>query len=558
MELALPEAVTRRVTTSPGWEGNPFISPDGKFLAYVSIASGNLDVWLVDVDGHKPIRVDDHPATDFDPAWFPDGKSLAFVSDRTGENAVWKTAILGGSPSLIVNNAKNPSVSPDSKRIAFVRPGPNGDDRIAVAPLSDPSQGRFLTDDDGGLWNHDDPAWSPDGTRICYTAHRNLWMVPSNGGPARMLTTDDQLDFEPFWSHNGKYIYFSSYRTGTTAALWRISAAGGRPVRITTGTASESSPSVSLDGSRLAYSTLIEDYRLVLLDLDSGQERTLEEDCSLEQPAISPDKSLLVYTANREGMRFDLWSQPLVDGAPHGSPRRLTDQEGNASHPVFSPDGRWIAYYRALGSSRNVWIVSSTGGRPYQITNHPAQEIQPTWSPDGAFLAFVSSRDSILPSPNTQTSQIWLVPVDEGRPSGPPRQLTSGDKSVTSPVFSPNGEEIAFICKKNAESDVWVVPIDGGSPPRRLTDGAGAGRLRWIGPPGDALLVSGNWRTSRDSLRKASVHDGRVTSFVPEIVFGIQTPFHNFDVSPDGRLICYTRQERKGSIWVLEAEAGSY
>jgi Tol biopolymer transport system component len=525
-------------------------------VAYVSDISGNLDIWLVDVEGHKPIRITDNTGSDSDPTWFPDGKGLAFVSDRTGENAIWKTSTLGGSASLVVADAKSPKISPDGQRLAFVRAGPGGDDRIVVAPLSDPSQATFLTGDEDGLWNHRDPAWSPDGNRICYAAHRNLWIVSLEDGKARPLTVAGQMDFEPVWSPDGKYIYFSSYRT--TTALWRVAADGGRPVRVTTGTASEASPSISSDGMRLAYSTSIEDFHLALLDLASGVEQTLKEDCSLQQPAIAPDKKQLLYTADREGMRFDLWLQPLVDGAIRGTPRRLTDHPGQASHPVFSPDGQWVAYYRILDESRDIWIVPSEGGRPIQFTEDPAPDIQPTWSPDGSLLAFVSQRgENGMPAQITEKFQIWVASVFNGRRIGLPSMITQGDISALAPVFSPDGREIAFIGRKGPESDVWIGPVDGSAPPRRITHGAGAERLRWSAAH-NALLVSGNWRTSRATLRQVSLDDGTVSDLEPEVVFGFRTIYCNFDISPDGRFLCYMRQEKKGNVWILESEDVSY
>jgi Tol biopolymer transport system component len=309
---------------------------------------------------------------------------------------------------------------------------------------------------------------------------------------------------------------------------------------------------------RLAYSTSIEDFHLALIDLVSGKEQSLKEDCSLQQPAIAPDKRHLLYTADREGMRFSLWLQPLVDGAVRGAPRRLTDHPGQASHPVYSPDGKWVAYYRILGKSRDIWIVPSIGGRPVQFTDDPAPDIQPAWSPDGNLLAFASQRDGAGTTTQIEeTFQIWVASIFNGRRVGLPSRLTQGDSSALAPVFSPDGREIAFIGRKGPEADVWIGPVDGSAPPRRITYGAGAERLRWS-PTRNAVLVSGNWRTSRATLREVSLDDGTVSDLEPEVVFGFRTIYCNFDISPDGRLLCYMRQEKKGNVWILESEDVSY
>jgi len=459
--------------------------------------------------------------------------------------------MLGGSASLLVPDARSPALSPDGTRIAFVRPGPGGADRIAAAPLADPSQVTFLTGDEDGTWNHRDPAWSPDSTMIAYAAQHALWIVSSRGGSARPLTMGEEYSFEPDWSPDGKYIYYSSPRELATSALWRIPVDGGPPVRLTTGSGAESSPSIPLDGSRLVYSSFFENYSLVLLDLDSGAQRILREECILSQPAIAPDKSHLLFISDREGRRFDLWLQTLRDGAPFGSPRRLTDQPDAASHPAYSPDGKWIAYYQRLERSRNIFILPSAGGRSIQFTDDPAPDIQPAWSPDGSLIAFVSEREE------EGHQQIWLARVANGSRTGPSRQLTKGDISAFAPVFSPDGTEIVFVGQKGSESDVWIVPVDGGRSPRRVTYDAHAGRLRWNGAT-NKILVSGDWGTNRVSLKQVSPQGGALESFVPEVIFGFGTPYYNFDISPDGRLLCHMRQERRGNIWVLDAESGSY
>jgi Tol biopolymer transport system component len=558
LPISVPGAVPKQITTASGWEGEPVISPDGKFLAYVTDASGSMDIWLIDTDGYRPIRVTDHPASDFAPTWFPDGKNLAFVSDRSGTMGTWKISMLGGSASFLVPDARSPALSPDGNRIAFVRPGPSGDDRIMVTPLADPSQATFLTGNEDGLWDHRDPAWSPDGTRICYAAQRNLWIVPSLGGPARPLTTDDEFDLEPAWSFDGRYIYYSSDRQGSSPALWRVSVDGGPSARLTMGTGSESSPSTSADGSRLAYATLLEDYHLVLADLESGDESILKEDCTKFQPAIAPDKSQLVFSSECEGTDFELWVQPLKEGTVLGRPQRLTYQPGDASHPAYSPDGKWVAYYQVLGKSRDLWIVSSAGGLPIQLTDHPAQDIQPSWSPDGSLLAFASEREETSEKGQVGgVSQIWLLPVAKGRRGGSPRRLTGGEVAALVPVFSPDGSEIAFVGQTDSDSDVWIVSVDGKSSPRRITFGAVAGRIRW-NPASNHIYVSGYWGTNRVSLNEVSPDTGQVRALVPEVVLGFGAPDPGFDISLDGRLLCHMSQERRGNIWMLEAEVGSY
>ena len=227
-EDALPNASPRQVTTAPGWESAPALSPDGGLIAYSSDESGNADIWLVDARGGNAIRLTDDPASDTDPAWFPDGSALAFTSDRGGGPAIWKVLRFGGAPSLLVPDAVDPAISADGTQIAFARPGATHD-RIWIAPLADATRAKVLTGDTDGTWDHSAPAFSPDGRTLCYHGQRDLWQVSVEGHGARRLTADDEPDIEPVWSPDGRYVYFSSKRGGSSA-LWRVAAGGGHPV----------------------------------------------------------------------------------------------------------------------------------------------------------------------------------------------------------------------------------------------------------------------------------------------------------------------------------------
>jgi len=548
----LPRGRPFQVTHSDAWQMHPAISPDGGRIAYVSNESGDRDVYVIDVRGGNPLRITKEPSEDYCPTWFPDGSSIAFVSDRGGRDDVWKVGQLGGSSTLLLADASYPDVSPDGKRIAFSRPSVHGDLRICVASFSEPDSVRILTGDKDGLWGHIEPAWSPDGSRICYSAQHNLWIVPSMGGNARRLTTEGAVESEPAWSPDGRYVYFSSFREGTRA-LWRVSARGGRPERVTMGVGTETCPTVSRDGSRLAYSTHSSEMELVIRDVDSGKEVQLPVLKGANMPAIAPDKSSVVFTSKRWGPRADLWMQRLGESAESSEPFRLTDHPGNASHPAFSPDGTWIVYYRIVGEERDIWVISSSGGQPVRFSEDPAPDFHPAWSPDGSRLAFVSERAG--------GAHIWTAPVKGGRCSGPATQITRGTSSASAPSWSPDGRWIAFAGNSDGENEAWITAADGNGSPRQVTKGADAFRVRWDGAKG-GLLVTGTWHTGEYEMRRVSLDGDKVEDLSPRVYlgpwFGRNEGAAVFDVSRDGKLIVYCKQNLKGNVWVLEAETGSY
>jgi Tol biopolymer transport system component len=362
------------------------------------------------------------------------------------------------------------------------------------------------------------------------------------------LTIDHQFSADCAWSPDGKWVYFSSMREGTTA-LWRMLSSGGQPVRITMGTGPEVQPSVSRDGARLAYTTFSDNPQISLLDLPTGTEARLAGFRSAASPTIAPGRSAVVFSSNREGT-FDLWLQPLVANRPEGRPRRLTDHPGTAATPKFSPDGRWIAYFRVQEGQRDVWVVPASGGPPSRITDDPGVDINPAWSPDGKHLAVSSDRGG--------QAGIWVVPVADGRPAGAPRRVTPvGNGQALFPAWSPDGRSIAYVRNEADGADAWTVAADASVPPRRASRGALAVVVRWD-PSGRSLLVGGTWGEDHFEIRRVILEDGRVVPFETSVSFGKTGRQGDFDLSADGSLLAIVREEVRGDLWVLEAKPGFF
>jgi Tol biopolymer transport system component len=543
----IPDSKSLQITASPDWEGEPALSPDGSRIVYTADINGNKDIYLVDSRGGQSLRLTKHRAEDREAAWYPDGSSLVFTSNRSGVNSLWKMGQLGGNATLLMHNGKNPAISPDGRSIAFSRMDQDMYLRVFVASLSDLKNVTKISSDEGGLWDHMYPSWSPDGEWICYSSYDGLWLIPAEGGIARPLMKDRQMEYKPAWSQDREHIYFTSYREGTFA-LWYVARSGGSPRRLTLGTGSEGYPSISDDGSSLAYASQIQDYDIVLLDLETRTEVFLPGIGLELMPSISRDMTQLAFVSDRMYSKKDLWLINLENGQPAGEARRLTDLEGTVSSPAFSPDGKWLAYYHINKGQRDIWISSVESGTSQRFTDHDAPDTEPDWSPDGKQLTFASEREG--------TSDIWIAPINDGKSTALPLRITHGEMHATAPKCSPDGKLIAFTGTDSLGNDVWIVSVSGDGDPVRITKGAGVQRLRWRNS--NEIWASGDWGEEKLSLRCITLSDHLVQSFNPPLDLSGQQTFLLFDVASDGSFLAFSKCTLRGDIWILSAINGKY
>jgi Tol biopolymer transport system component len=244
-------ALTTGTAKSDGAVGLSW-TPDGK-IVYASTASGNRDIWLLDVNKETQKQLTSNARQNYYPQVTPDGRHILFLSDRSealgiwrmdldGTNAtqlvsgpiqrftssgdgkwiiysgagpkgmpiLWKLAIDGGQPVILNEDywEEFPTASPDSKQVTFQYMKRGGGAMIGQVSL------------DGGTIN--DVAkppfrfsqafrWTPDGTAVAYIDNSNgpgqIWALPSTGGPAKQLTnfaTDSIFWFD--WSRDGKQL----------------------------------------------------------------------------------------------------------------------------------------------------------------------------------------------------------------------------------------------------------------------------------------------------------------------------------------------------------------
>ena len=548
-----PRLTFQRLTSQPGGETKPALSPDGETVAFVSTAAGNRDIWIQRVGSDKAINLTaDSSVDEMDPAFSPDGSLIAFHSDRDG-GGIFVMGALGESVRRVTAGGFSPDWTPDGKEIAYA------DEEVTSPLLRSRSklwavnvasgQKRPLLASDGV-----EPAASPHGLRVAYwglkgdTAQRDVYTIPLAGlkdGEAAVPVTDDAaVDFSPFWSPDGKTLYFGSDRGGSFN-LWRVP-----------------------------------------IDEESGRTRGVPEPVTLPTTwaGIFPgsfrgarSRSRIAFTAPAELMTIERVTLDPASLAFAGPAAVLRRGSAMFLDLELSPDGSTLAT-RTQGATENLCVLTADGASVRQLTRDAFRNRWARWSPDGQRIFFYSNRGGAY--------GVWTIKPD-GSDTTPVPGLP--DASWAAPVPSPDGARIAL--GRPSTGHVVVTSLAPGAPGAEGSPVAAAppleieGKWAWDwSPDGRQLLVLQRGAVSGSGLLMCGIPggkcellsakaeqgrffpDGRRVGYVERgeihvldlatriqrvlIPANANSPITRFCISRDGRALYLLRDVSEGDIWV--------
>ncbi len=250
------------------------------------------------------------------------------VADQDGEN---EHTIMESTDPIM-----SPAWSPDSRRLAYVS-FEGSRSSIFVQTLR--TGNRIRVSNEPGI--NGAPSFSPDGRKLVLTlggvdGNPDIYLLDLNARQKQRLTTHRAIDTEGSWSPDGRFIYFTSDRSGGPQ-IYRVSATGGTPERISFEGSYNARPRLSPDGTKLAMVHNDQgNYRIAVMDMRRRDLLVVSAGSQDESPSFAPNSDTLIYATRLRGN--GVLETVTADGLIR---QRLASRRGDVREPVWSPFPRY-------------------------------------------------------------------------------------------------------------------------------------------------------------------------------------------------------------------------
>jgi acylaminoacyl-peptidase len=337
------------------------------------------------------------------------------------------------------------------------------------------------------------PQISPDGNRIVYTLetpdrfadafHSNLWLVSTDGKDHRPLTSGKWRDSLPRWSPDGAKLAYVSTRAGKPQIFVRWMD-NGAETKITDLESAPAALAWSPDGEWIAFTSRIAARPAWSINMPKAPAGATWA----EPPVVETRLKWRADGAPGIGQRPLGHSHLFVVPATGGAPRQLSIGDyDHTGEPAWTPDGKHLIVTAARRADADttlypddLWRFPLDGAAPVQLTRADGPEANPTVSPDGRYIAFTGFVDKGNSSHNTN---LYIMNAD----GTGLRQLGAAlDRTLSSPVWEPNGRALLAIVEDSGESHLYRVPLD--APAVKLT--AGNARFGTAYASGESFTLS--------------------------------------------------------------------
>ncbi|MBS1797660.1 MAG: protein kinase [Acidobacteria bacterium] len=505
-------AVSTRLTNL-GKVYDAVISPDGRYIAYVTDDGARQTLWLKQTATGSVVQVFAPSENVYQGlAVSPDNDWIYFnVWDRKSVGEIFRIPALGGAPQRIVHDCMpGVSVSPDGRRIAFARSDDRNARYLLMTNAVDGGDEREVRSFSNTVLYT--PVWTPDGKTIAFGLFHNengerypaLAQIPADGGEPKVIWKDLENKIQPnrfVWlpDDSGFLVTLSNSREFRTQ-IWKIEAATGAMRQITRDLNSYSSLSITADGRSLLG--LQTDFLISVwtMPADNPAQARRVTDGKTEGIGLgwTPDNRL-VYASNVNG-NAEIWRMN-ADGSDK---KQLTSDPYLKLSPCVSGDGKYI-FHNVMGNQLGGAMRMDIDGRDPQVLNGkwnvacaaaapvvfymtqcpkysclyrdtPALDapvkvtdkplINYAAAPDGKSIAYVfwdeTKRIHALETMSLETGATRRLPL----PAGAVQKYGDGQFLLR---WTADGKNLTFANDENGFANVWLLPLNG-EKPKRLTN----------------------------------------------------------------------------------------
>jgi tricorn protease len=421
--------VAKRITFHEGEERYPKFSPDGKRIAFTADYDGNTDVYVMNTEGGDIARVTYHPGRDEVVGWHPSNGKILFRSGRDAYSRFTRLYLIApdgsGLEALPLPEAGWGSYSPDGSQIAYTR-----------VATEDRTWKRYR----GGLAG-------------------DLYLYDFHTGVDRRLTDARGTERFPMWM--GDTVYFEADPDGVLN-LFSLDPKTGQQKQLTrftdydAGRPSDGTGNIVFDraGGLEVFDPATGQARQVAFEVlaDSPEARPYVKNVKdwITHIGLSPDGNRAVVVA-----RGDVFTVPREKGVIRNLSRDPGSRDKDA---VWSPDGKWIAFFSDRSGEYEIWLTDPLGkGKPVRLTTHrDGYRFALRWSPDSKKLAF-ADQTLALSYLDVDTKQVTKVDKADYEAM----DLAIDAKPIFDSTWSPDGRFLAYT-KMGPElvNRIWVYALE--------------------------------------------------------------------------------------------------
>lgn len=493
------------------------ISPDGKYAAYVVSNAKKVSIRLQQIASKRDVQLiaPRENARFRNLSFTPDGNYVYYGDPGPDGDTIYKVSSVGGMAKKIVNQVSSgAAVSPDGKKIAFIRADQTKATRLLQVADTDGSNPRKILQLSNTVFQGNfAPAWSPDGGSVAHVIHSegtrqsNLWAISIADGSRRELSERDWLNVNGIvWLPDGDLVVSGNERSAgqvTPEQLWSITP-GSQPRRITNPQNGYSGLSATAVGDTLATTRSNELFDLWTVDIDTAKADEVMPASEIKGGISVASNGRFVFESTVEGNSDIRIMRP--DGLDSS---QLSLGQDTNSDPSMSSDGRYIIFVSdRVKPDEHVFLMNADGTDRIQLTDGEQRQWSPRFSPDGQWVYYVET------TPEYGLLNICKMPVDGGNkiviarnPSGlstridiSPRDgmvayeqkddlkaerrivaITADGAPVTTLVlpatassgafhWTHDGRAIAFVDSRDNGANIWTIAIDGKSAAKPLTN----------------------------------------------------------------------------------------